>query len=185
MSVNLCCESYLVLSVFHKHSTMAISAVILALGREQIALQAVCSLPANKFSLLGIHTVWVLSAWEQSKQSQDLPRTYEGRPRWGKAAYTAVYGAHLSSVPSGDRSANPATVGVPGRSDLQRAHISVSSARKRSGTEMLATPSGVSRAASSANPGGVPPAPPAVRLGGAVPVLVLARPGLRSAPVLG
>ncbi len=79
-----------------------------------------------------------------------LPRTYEGRPRWGRAAYTAVYGARLSSVPSGDRSANPATYGVPGRSGLQRAHISVSSARKRSGAEMLATPSGVSAAASSA-----------------------------------
>ncbi len=57
-------------------------------------------------------------------------------------------GARLSSVPSGDRSANPAS--VPGRSGLQRAHISVSSARKRSGAEMLATPSGVSAAASSA-----------------------------------
>ncbi len=77
-----------------------------------------------------------------------LPRTYEGRPRRGRAAYTAVYGARLSSVPSGDRSANPAS--VPGRSGLQRAHISVSSARKRSGAEMLATPSGVSAAASSA-----------------------------------
>ncbi len=77
-----------------------------------------------------------------------LPRTYEGRPRWGRAAYTVVYGARLSSVPSGDRSANPAS--VPGRSGLQRAHISVSSARKRSGAEMLATPSGVSVAASSA-----------------------------------
>ncbi len=27
-----------------------------------------------------------------------LPRTYEGRPRRGRAAYTAVYGARLSSV---------------------------------------------------------------------------------------
>ncbi len=65
-------------------------------------------------------------------------------------AFTAVHGARSSSVPSGDRSANPATYGVPGRSDLQRAHISVSSAQKRSGAEMLATASGVSRAASSA-----------------------------------
>ncbi len=81
-----------------------------------------------------------------------LPRTYEGRPRWGRAAYTAVYGARLSSVPSGDRSANPAS--VPGRSGLQRAHISVSSARKRSGAEMLATPSGVS--AVRLSPAGVP-----------------------------
>ncbi len=53
-------------------------------------------------------------------------------------------------MPSGDRSANPATYGVPGRSNLQRAHISVSSTRKHSGAEMLATPSGVSRAASLA-----------------------------------
>ncbi len=81
-----------------------------------------------------------------------VPAPYfnEGRPLWGRAAYTAVHGARLSSMPSGDRSANPATYGVPGRSDLQRAHISVSSARKCSGAEMLATPSGVSRAASSA-----------------------------------
>ncbi len=58
-------------------------------------------------------------------------------------------------MPSGDRSANPATFGVPGHSDLQRA---VSSARKRSGAGMLATPSGVSGAASSAVPcrGAVP-----------------------------
>ncbi len=75
-----------------------------------------------------------------------LPRTYEGRPRRGRAAYTAVYGARLSSVPSGDRSANPAS--VPGRSGLQRAHTSVSSARKRSGAE-IATPSGVSAASSA------------------------------------
>ncbi len=53
-------------------------------------------------------------------------------------------------MPSGDRSANPAMYGVPGRSDLQRAHVPVSSARKRSGAGMLATPSGVSGAASSA-----------------------------------
>ncbi len=78
------------------------------------------------------------------------PRTYEGRPLWGRAAYTAVHCARLSSVPSGDRSVNPATYGVPGHSDLQRAHISVSSARKRSEAERLATPSGVSRATRSA-----------------------------------
>ncbi len=54
-----------------------------------------------------------------------LPRTYEGRPCWGRAEYTTLYGARLSSVPSGDWSANPATYGVPGRSDLQRAHTSV------------------------------------------------------------
>ncbi len=33
------------------------------------------------------------------------PRTYEGRPLWGRAVYTALHGALLSSVPSGDQSA--------------------------------------------------------------------------------
>ncbi len=77
-------------------------------------------------------------------------RAYEGSPRWGGTAVTAAHGACFAPVPSGDRSANPATYGVSGRSGLQRAHISVSSARKRSGAEMLATPSGVSTAASLA-----------------------------------
>ncbi len=80
------------------------------------------------------------------------PRAYEGSPHWGRAAFTAVYGARLAPVPLGDRSANPAMYGFPGRSDLQRAHISVYSARKHSGAEMLATPSGVSGVASSAVP---------------------------------
>ncbi len=78
------------------------------------------------------------------------PRTYEGRPLWGRAVYTALHGARLSSVPSGDQSANPAS--VPGRSGLQRAFLSVSSAQKCSGAGRLATPSGVSRAARSAVP---------------------------------
>ncbi len=76
------------------------------------------------------------------------PRTYEGRPLWGRAVYTALHGARLSSVPSGDQSANP--VSVPGRSGLQRALLSVSSAQKCSRAGRLATPSGVSRAARSA-----------------------------------
>ncbi len=76
------------------------------------------------------------------------PRTYEGRPLWGRAVYTALHGARLSSVPSGDQSANPAS--VPGRSGLQRALLSVSSAQKCSRAGRLATPSGVSRAARSA-----------------------------------
>ncbi len=74
----------------------------------------------------------------------------EGRPLWGRAAYTALHGARLSSVPSGDQSANPAS--VPGRSGLQRAFLSVSSAQKCSGAGRLATPSGVPRAARSAVP---------------------------------
>ncbi len=77
------------------------------------------------------------------------PRTGEGRPLWGRAVYTALHGARLSSVPSGDQSANPAS--VPGRSGLQRAFLSVSSL-KCSGAGRLATPSGVSRAARSAVP---------------------------------
>ncbi len=76
------------------------------------------------------------------------PRTYEGRPLWGRAVYTALHGARLSSVPSGDQSAKPAS--VPRRSGLQRALQSVSSAQKCSGAGRLATPSGVSRAARSA-----------------------------------
>ncbi len=72
------------------------------------------------------------------------PRTGEGRPLWGRAVYTALHGARLSSVPSGDQSANPAS--VPGRSGLQRAFL------KCSGAGRLATPSGVSRAARSAVP---------------------------------
>ncbi len=67
------------------------------------------------------------------------PRAYEGRPIWRRAGYTALHGAHLSSVPSGDQYANPAS--VPGCS------LSVSSARKRSRAERLAAPLGVSRAA--------------------------------------
>ncbi len=51
------------------------------------------------------------------------PRAFEGRPLWGKAGYTALHGACLYSVPSGDRSANPAS--VPGCSGLQRALLSV------------------------------------------------------------
>ncbi len=78
------------------------------------------------------------------------PRTGKGRPLWGRAVYTALHGARLSSVPSGDQSANPAI--VPGRSGLQRVFLSVSSAQKCSGAGRLATPSGVSRAARSAVP---------------------------------
>ncbi len=78
------------------------------------------------------------------------PRTGEGRPLWGRAVYTALHGARLSSVPSGDQSANPAS--VPGRSGLQRAFLSVSSAQKCSGAGRLAIPSEVSRAARSAVP---------------------------------
>ncbi len=76
-----------------------------------------------------------------------LRRTVEGGPCWGRAGCTALHGVHLSSAPSGDRSANPAR--APGRSSLPRVPLSVLSARKRSRAESLATPSGISRAATS------------------------------------
>ncbi len=60
----------------------------------------------------------------------------EGRPLWGRAVYTALHGARLSSVPSGDQSANPAS--VLGHSGLQRALLSVTSAQKCSGDGRLA-----------------------------------------------
>ncbi len=78
------------------------------------------------------------------------PGLLRAGPLWGRAVYTSLYGARLSSVPSGDQSANYAS--VPGWSGLQRANLSVSSARKRSGNERLATPSGVLKAARSAIP---------------------------------
>ncbi len=81
------------------------------------------------------------------KWSWRLRRTVEGGPYWGRAGCTALHGVRLSSAPSGDRSANPAR--VPGRSGLPRVPFSVLSARKRSGAESLATPSGISRAATS------------------------------------
>ncbi len=37
-----------------------------------------------------------------------LMQGLEGRPLWGRAVYTALHGTRLSSVPSGDQSANPA-----------------------------------------------------------------------------
>ncbi len=55
-----------------------------------------------------------------------------------RAVHTSEYGARLSSVPSGDRSFTPATLGASGHSDLQRVLLSAS-ARKRSGPERLAT----------------------------------------------
>ncbi len=70
------------------------------------------------------------------------PRASEGSPRWEGTAITTAHSVRLAPVPSGDRSANPVKYGVPGRSNLQQAHISVSSTRMRSGAEMLATPSG-------------------------------------------
>ncbi len=77
-------------------------------------------------------------------------RTYEGRPLWGRAGCTALHGARLSSVPSGDQSANPASASC--RSGLHRALLSFSSARKHSGAERLAASLGVSRAARAAIP---------------------------------
>ncbi len=73
-----------------------------------------------------------------------------GQAPLGKSGVHRITRSRLSSVPSGDQSANPAS--VPGRSGLQRAFLSVSSAQKCSGAGKLTTPSGVSRAARSAVP---------------------------------
>ncbi len=78
----------------------------------------------------------------------------EGRPLWGRAVYTALHGARLSSVPSGDQSANPAS--VLGHSGLQRALLSVSSAQKCSGDGRLATPSGSLEQLDRPSPAGPP-----------------------------
>ncbi|KAI2664274.1 Transposon Ty3-G Gag-Pol polyprotein [Labeo rohita] len=85
----------------------------------------------------GHHPAWHTSCLEM------LAMTSEARPFWGRVGSTAFHGACLSSVPSGDQPANPAS--APGRSGLQRAHTSVSSARQCSGAGELATPVGVSR----------------------------------------
>ncbi len=77
-----------------------------------------------------------------------IARTSGGRPLWGRAVYTSLYGARLSSVPSGDRSVTPATPGASGHNDLQRVFLSAS-ARKRSGPERLATSKKVFRTARS------------------------------------
>ncbi len=66
------------------------------------------------------------------------PRTSEGRPLWGRAAHTSVYGACLSSEPSGDRSVSPATLGASGQSNLQQVSLSAS-APNHSGPERFAT----------------------------------------------
>ncbi len=71
---------------------------------------------------------------------------------WGPAplrkSVHRITWCHLSSVPSGDRSANP--ISVPGRSGLQQPLSSLSSAQKCSRAGRLATPSRISRAARSA-----------------------------------
>ncbi|KAI2645233.1 Transposon Ty3-G Gag-Pol polyprotein [Labeo rohita] len=87
----------------------------------------------------------VLQAEKSSTKRQF--RTAEGSPIWGEAGCTASFGVRRPPVPSGGRLANPAS--ASGRSDLQQASASVSSARKRSGAGELATPEGVSGAASS------------------------------------
>ncbi len=71
------------------------------------------------------------------------PRASEGSSRWGRVMYISLYGAHLSTMPSGDRAVNPATAGASGHSGLQRVHIPVS-AWKRSGSGGLTTSEKVS-----------------------------------------
>ncbi len=65
------------------------------------------------------------AAGRSSPNRVPAPYFNEGRPLWGRTAYTRYSSVRLSSVPSGDRSANPVTYGVSGRSDLQRAHLSL------------------------------------------------------------
>ncbi len=74
-----------------------------------------------------------------------MAQGFWGPASLGKSGVHASHGARLSSVPLGDRSANPAS--VPGRSGLQRALLSVSSAHKCSRAGRLDTPSGFPRAA--------------------------------------
>ncbi|CAM4618530.1 unnamed protein product [Leuciscus chuanchicus] len=78
-------------------------------------------------------------------------RTNEGSPPRSRAVNTSFHGARLSSVPSGDRSANPAASGVTGRSGLRRAHISRST-QKRSGLGMPAPSEEGARAVCSVVP---------------------------------
>ncbi len=78
------------------------------------------------------------------------PRTYEGRPLWGRAVYTALHGARLSSVPSGDQSANPASVqGAAVSSERFSQSLPPRNVAELGGSP---PPSGVPRAARSAVP---------------------------------
>ncbi len=77
-------------------------------------------------------------------------RTYEGRPPWGRAVYTALHGARLSSVPSGDQSANPAVFqGAAVSSERFSQSLPPRNVAELGGSP---PPSGVSRAARSAVP---------------------------------
>ncbi len=70
------------------------------------------------------------------------PRTFEDWLLLGTVGYTALFCAHLSSVPSGDRSANPASVCVSSERFSQ-----LFPPVKPSRAERLAAPLGVPRAA--------------------------------------
>ncbi len=78
------------------------------------------------------------------------PRTYEGRPLWGRVEYTALHGARLSSVPSGDQSANPAMFQGTAVSSEHFSQFLLPG--KGSGAERLAAPLGISRVARVAGP---------------------------------
>ncbi len=78
------------------------------------------------------------------------PRTYEGRPLWGRVEYTALHGARLSSVPSGDQSANPAMFQGTAVSSEHFSQFLLPG--KGSGAERLAAPLGISRVARAAVP---------------------------------
>ncbi len=72
------------------------------------------------------------------------PGLLRAGPLWERAVYTSLYGARISSVPSGDRSANPVVFqGVA----VSRERFSQSPPEKLSGTGRLATSSDVFKAA--------------------------------------
>ncbi len=69
---------------------------------------------AGRVDAPGLRTI-IFNKKASAKRSWGYqPRTSEGRPLWGRMAHTSVYGACLSSEPSGDHSVSPATLGASG-----------------------------------------------------------------------
>ncbi len=64
----------------------------------------------------GLRTI--VSIEDFSKKCLWLRTLWGGRPLWGRVVHTSVYGVWLSSVPSGDRSVSPATLGASGHSEF-------------------------------------------------------------------
>ncbi len=103
----------------------------------QLLIRGMSLLVLARIGRSGRRRIWGPIVFSQNAL-MPMVQGLEGRPLWGRAVYTALHGARLSSVPSGDQSTNPAS--VPWRSGLQRALLSVSSAQKCSGAERLAAP---------------------------------------------